>query len=213
MCLAIFKPKGLTIPKESLMAGYACNRSGCGFIYHENGKLHTFKKLVPFTEFYDEYCKIEENHDVAVHFRAATHGPVNDENCHPFVMCRGKFAMIHNGIFRVPLIDRSLSDTGNFCKIVLEPAIKNGTYRDLSKDSKFSKYALEDDNRWGWGTVVLMSADGEITIYKEKNGDWDDGIWYSNNCYKYGQMFRDRDETELVPYSRNFAELEWLGEY
>jgi hypothetical protein len=194
MCLAIYKPKGLTIPKESLMSGYASNRSGCGFLYHEKGKLHHFKKLVSFTEFYEQYLQIEKDHDVAVHFRAATHGPRNDANCHPFLMCGGKFGMIHNGIFHIPMMNRDLSDTGNYCEMVLEPAIKDGSYKD--RDRLFA------DNRWGWGCVVLMGESGEVIIYNEKMGHWNKGVWYSNGGYtnfsakRYGVV----DEKALVPY-------------
>lgn len=174
------------------MAGFASNSSGCGFICRKpDGSLEIFKKVVPFTEFYERYKQIEEAHDVAVHFRAATHGPRNDENCHPWVMCDGKFAMIHNGVFHIPLTNPRLSDTGNFCNLVLEPAILDGSYKDTEK--------MEKDSRWGWGMVVLMGPDGETVIYKEKSGDWDNGIWYSNGCYKWGRMFKEGDEANLKP--------------
>lgn len=195
MCLAIYKPKGLIIPKESLMSGYSGNRSGCGFLYHEKGKLHHFKKLVPFTEFYEQYRQIEQDHDVAVHFRAATHGPRNDANCHPFLMIDGKFGMIHNGIFHVPLTNRALSDTGNYCEMVLEPAIKDGSYKD--------REYLFKSPCWGWGCVVLMSADGEVIIYNEEMGHWNKGVWYSNGGYKWGRFMNMKMESEeqLVPYA------------
>jgi len=200
MCLAIYKPKGKTISKQALMAGYASNSSGCGYIARIGDELRIFKKLVPFTEFYAEYREIEKDFDIAVHFRAATHGPVNNANCHPFVMCDGKFAMIHNGVFHVPLTDTSLSDTGNYCKYILEPAIKDGSYKDVEK--------MEKDPRWGWGMVVLMGTNGETIIYKERNGDWDNGVWYSNGCYKWGARFADEDDVKLFPRRYSFWEVE-----
>ena len=186
MCLAIYKPADHCIAKDNLRSGYYGNHSGCGFCYVEDGKLIVVKGLFSFQEFYDQYHPIEKKHSVAIHFRAATHGPVNAANCHPFVMCDGKFAMIHNGIFSIPIKNAALSDTGNFCEQILEPAIKNGCYKDRNK--------IRNNTSWGWGAVVLMSADGEVVIYNEKFGDWDDGIWYSNKGYQYCRFSRaDRE--------------------
>jgi hypothetical protein len=200
MCLAIYKPRGLTIPKQYLMSGYMGNRSGCGFMFHDQGKLHVFKKMAPFTEFYEAYKEIEKDHDVAVHFRAATHGPRNDANCHPFVMCDGQFAMIHNGIFDIDLKNRELSDTGNFCEQILEPAVRDGSYLEPNPNlQSLHPYRLEKHPRWGWGMVVLMNADGEVIIYNKDQGRMDEGVWYSNGGYRWGR-FEERDEPLLVPY-------------
>ena len=188
MCLAIYKPKGNVISKNSLRSGFYSNCSGSGFCYHEDGKLFVVKGLFSFNEFYEQYKPIEEKHDVAVHFRAATHGPVNNANCHPFVMCDGQFAMVHNGIFRVPMTNKKLSDTGNYCEQILEPAIKDGSYKDKDKIYK--------NPLWGWGAVVLMSATGEVIIYNEEMGGWDKGIWYSNRGYSY-TYFGSFDKTYL----------------
>jgi len=185
MCLALYKPAGKIVAKDNLRAGYYGNCSGCGFCYHDNGNLVVVKGLMTFDEFYEQYKPIELKHDVCAHFRAATHGPVNQANCHPFVMCDGKFAMIHNGIYRVPMKNKALSDTGNFCEQVLEPAILDETYKDKDK--------IYGNPMWGWGAVVLMSGDGEVIIYNEKMGSWDNGVWYSNRGYQYTDFRVDRN--------------------
>ncbi len=111
-----------------------------------------------------------------VHFRLATHGPRNVENCHPFVMCDGKFALIHNGIFPIRLKDPDLSDTGNFCKYIMEPTIKSGRYKDI----ELVEEAI------GWNMICLMGADGEVIVYNAKSGHWNNGVWYSNSGYSWG---------------------------
>lgn len=200
MCLAIHKPKGFVVPKDYLRAGFYSNCSGSGFMYHDNGKLNVVKGLFSFREFYEQVETAgQENHDMSFHFRAATHGPVSDENCHPYAMCDGKFAMLHNGIFRVPMKLQNLSDSGNFAHFILEPAIKNGSYKDIKK--------IHDHPLWGWGAVVLMSANGEVIIYNEEMGGWDDGVWYSNGAYKYGsyvpsKYFEERDSADYRPSPR-----------
>jgi hypothetical protein len=199
MCLAIYKPKGAVIPEKNLMAGFYSNCSGSGFMFHERGTLKVVKDLFSFKEFYKAITDVgQEGHDMGIHFRAATHGPVNKANCHPFEMLNGKFAMLHNGIFRVPLTRKDLSDTGNYCVQVLEPAIKAGTYKNRKE--------MQADPRWGWGAVVLMAANGEVVIYNESMGHWHEGVWYSNHAYTYGSTysgyFQSRNEHEHRPTAR-----------
>lgn len=199
MCLAIYKPKGTVVSEKHLMAGFYSNCSGSGFMFHERGTLKVVKGLFSFNELYKAISDVgQEEHDIGIHFRAATHGPVSAANCHPFAMCDGKYAMLHNGIFRIPMIRKDLSDTGNYSIQVLEPAIKDGTYKNMEK--------MQRDPRWGWGAVVLMGADGEVLIYNEEMGHWHEGIWYSNHAYMYGSSFggwfKDRNESEYRPKAR-----------
>lgn len=188
MCLAIYKPKGRVVSQQRLMSGFYSNCSGCGFIYRDrNGTVNVVKGLMSFNELSAAIDEAgQEGHDMAIHFRAATHGPVNNENCHPFSMLGGKYAMIHNGIFRVPMKRADLSDTGNYCIQVLEPAIKEGSYKNLK--------AMQASPLWGWGAVVLMGPGNETLIYNEEMGHWskDDGVWYSNQAYNYGGFKNER---------------------
>jgi len=199
MCLAIYKPKGTVVSEEYLMSGFYSNCSGSGFMFHDRGTLKVVKDLFSFKEFYKAITDAgQEEHDMGIHFRAATHGPVNKANCHPFEMCNGKWAMLHNGIFHIPLTRKDLSDTGNYSIQVLEPAIKAGTYKNLKE--------MQADPRWGWGAVVLMSAAGEVLIYNEGMGHWHEGVWYSNHAYRYGNGFgsylKRRTELNYKPTER-----------
>jgi glutamine amidotransferase len=210
MCLAIFKPAGKRVAKDSLRAGFYGNCSGSGFAYHEDGKLTVVKGLFTFNEFYEQYHAAELKHDMLVHFRAATHGPLNAANCHPFAMCNGSFAMIHNGIFQVDMRNRTLSDTGNFCEQILEPAILDGSYKDKEK--------IYAHPLWGWGVVVLMGATGEVIFYNEKMGSWDEGVWYSNQGYKWGRFsraiheFLSKKDAEVRPQERAAYIPYWEGD-
>ena len=177
MCLAICKPQGITIPKDHLESGYLANYSdhcGCGFAYNVDGKLVVEKGIMPFDEFYQKYQEVEK-HPMLIHFRLATHKPINTENCHPFTMCDGNFAFIHNGVFRIAIKNLNLSDTGNFCEQVMEPMIKNGRYKN--------KKHME--NLIGWNLCCLMSNTGEVIIYNSESGHWLNGVWYSNHGFMY----------------------------
>lgn len=201
MCLAIYKPKGAVIPQDNLMSGFYSNCSGSGFMFAERGVMKVVKGLMSFNDLYKQIQAVgQEAHAMAIHFRAATHGPVSDANCHPFSMCDGKYAMIHNGIFRVPMKRQDLSDTGNFCIQILEPSIKDGSYKNRTE--------MQARPQWGWGAVVLMGGSGEVLIYNEGMGHWHEGVWYSNTAYQYGryrggnEYFKKQNEAEYKPTAR-----------
>jgi hypothetical protein len=202
MCLAAYKPKGVEIAKQYLRSGYYSNCSGCGFMYHDRGQLHVVKGLMTFNEFYKKVQEAgQKEHDMAFHWRAATHGPVSDENCHPYEMCDGKWAVLHNGICTVPMKLKHLSDSGNFAHSVLQPAILDGTYKDVKR--------MKNHPQWGWGAMVLMGGSGEVIIYNEEMGRWDKdlGAWFSNGAYQYdgysNNIYMDRmDEQGHKPNPR-----------
>lgn len=176
MCLAIYKPAGITIPKIHLFNGFQSNWSvecGSGFSWNVNGELHVVKGILAFDNFYEQYKAVEQ-HPMLVHFRLATHRPVNQENCHPFTMCDNQFALIHNGVFDIEIKNKNLSDTGNFCEQVMEPCIQCGKY----KNKKLMKRIM------GWNMACLMGSNGEVIIYNEELGNWDNNVWYSNRAYR-----------------------------
>lgn len=202
MCLAIFKPAKAVISTEHLLNGYQSNSDGCGFVYPEDGKLHIVKGLFKFKEFLDLYREKEE-YPMLIHFRWATHGDANFINCHPFSVCDGKFALIHNGVIHICQSIPELSDTGNFAKLVMEPLLKDGVHPSKPAFRFLVENAIGNGNK-----VALMSSNGNVTIYNEDEGCHEaaiDGegrpllmtvrmgkdtkripaqVWYSNTCYK-----------------------------
>ena len=190
MCLAIYKPSGIEIPRIHLQSGYETNYSdhcGCGFAWNEGGQLHVVKDIMPFEQFYDQFQTRVGRRSALIHFRLATHRPINQENCHPFTMCNGRFALIHNGIFHIPILNPKLSDTGNFCEQVMEPAILNGSYKNKRKIAM----------TMGWNMCALMSADGEVIIYNDDLNQWHNGIWYSNSAFRYLEWRAERESACL----------------
>lgn len=219
MCLAIFKPAKAVLSTEHLFNGYQSNSDGCGFVYCEDNKLHIVKGLFKFKEFLDLYREKEE-FPMLIHFRWATHGNTNLINCHPFSMCDGKFAMIHNGVIHICQTIQELSDTGNFAKLVLEPLLKEGIHPSKPSFRFLVENAIGNGNK-----IALMSSNGNVTIYNEDEGQHEpaldkDGrqllmtirqggetkkvpahVWYSNACYKVvRQRSRTQHQDELNGY-------------
>lgn len=177
MCIAIYKKKGLTIPRETLEQCFKINDDGAGYMYVKNGKLEIKKGFFFFESFYDEYKK-DEKHQCVIHFRIKTHGSIDGDNCHPFSI-NNELAFVHNGIIS-GFGTKDKSDTFMFNEEVLKPLMdKYG--KQLYTETPFKKLIEE---AIGYSKLIFLDANGTYSIYNEHKGEWADGVWYSNSTYK-----------------------------
>ena len=177
MCIAIYKPEGKILSQATLTECYDSNPDGAGFMYAENKKLHIEKGFFSFQSFYDAFKK-HENKQTVLHFRIKTHGKIDTTNCHPFAV-NNAIGFVHNGIIS-GFGDANHSDTIGFNQSILQPLV-----------SKWGNLALFQDpiidlieGRIGYSKLVFLDRHGNHKIMNEHKGEWDDGIWYSNNSYK-----------------------------
>src|SRR6185295_7173865 len=98
MCIAIYKPEGLVSPEKNLAESFRCNKDGAGFALWDGKKVTISKGFFTYQQFLDAWKAVSqaENTKALVHFRVATHGTIDTDNCHPFQLKDG--ALIHNGI-------------------------------------------------------------------------------------------------------------------
>lgn len=178
MCLAIWKPAGKTIKKEHLENGFASNNHGAGIAFANKGKLTIKKGFFKFEEFYAEYEKVQAL-PCLIHFRIRTSGGQDARNCHPWEVTP-HLALIHNGILRLQE-QNGLSDTGVFATYILRPIVEAGPGNWQRPGIKWLlEEAIGTSNK-----MVLMNGDGEHVILNEKQGDWDNGCWFSNSTWKW----------------------------
>jgi len=177
MCIAIYKPEDKVLSLATLKECYTSNPDGAGFMYAENKKLHIEKGFFSFQSFYDAFKK-HETKQAVIHFRIKTHGKIDTTNCHPFAV-NNAIGFVHNGIIS-GFGDANHSDTIGFNQSILQPLV-----------SKWGNLALFQDpiidlieGRIGYSKLVFLDRHGNHKIMNEHKGEWDDGVWYSNNSYK-----------------------------
>ena len=165
------------ISKSTLRRCYDANPDGAGFMYAEDKQLVVNKGYFTFKEFYKEY-KPHGDKQVLLHFRIKTHGPINKDNCHPFLVNSG-LGFIHNGIIN-GYGSNIKSDTIEFNESILQKIVSKHGNNSLFDDPMVELI----ENVIGYSKLVFLDRHGNYTIMNEKKGNWNDGVWYSNMSWK-----------------------------
>lgn len=180
MCIAIVAPAGKVVRPEHLREAHNSNNDGSGYAYVDKDSNKVVIKKGYFTAeaFTEAYQRtLEEGHGetspMLLHFRIATMGKVERDNCHPFAIDNG--ALIHNGILFYG-VDRSGKDRSD-TRIFAEYVGKSFTYDRVNRNMKFLKNLARSNK------IALLFDDRKYAIINEDLGLWDDGIWYSNRSY------------------------------
>ena len=197
MCIAILNTnKKLT--QDQLLNSYLRNSDGAGLMWSKNGILKTYVNTMEngiedFWDFVDKYDEAwldtmrhpAPNASVGVHFRLATHGAINKDNCHPFVYEQSgmPIAIMHNGILSGYDSDYDTSDTQRFVerfllKNKLNPWAGNHHRKAIEAEVK----------RAGYNKIIFMNDKGQTFIAGEHLGNYEQGSWFSNYGYatRYG---------------------------
>jgi len=204
MCVIIVKPKEGILTRKHLKEAFRVNSHGAGMMFADNGKLFIHKGFFGFRKFYGQYSKYQRqypNSTFVLHFRIASSGLINVENCHPFQVQKGA-GFCHNGIMS-SLADKEHSDTYNFVTKVLNK-LPTGFWHTDDINKKIQKCATSSNSKF-----VLMDYTGRYLIYNEGAGHWRAGCWYSNasytiTSYTYPQFGTTKDtmEESLEEYAR-----------
>jgi len=186
MCLALYKPAGVTPDWSALETGMTYNADGAGFAVAVDGQLIVEKGFFKFEHFKKA---LEPFGDCAaiIHFRISTHGKVNQANCHPFDMRTfgdsggTPLAVIHNGMFFEASNDNpAFSDTWHICRDILHPFwLSDAGYFKRPEYIQMGDMMVGRSNK-----LVFLNADGDFAIWGESNGHWHAGCWWSNHSYE-----------------------------
>lgn len=187
MCVAIYKPKNVILVKRVLKNCFENNPDGAGFAYpDEKGKQIVIERgFFGFRKFWRRYRTVQDR-AMLIHFRIATSGKINAENCHPWELDK-KHAFVHNGKIKDKLDGVNcdeISDTGYFVQEILAPLFKKPGLKGKHWWGGFSFKWLMEQSIGTDNKMAILGADGMATIFNEAKGEWQYETWFSNNTYR-----------------------------
>lgn len=177
MCIAILNTKGI-INKDTLLTCWNNNNDGAGMIYTtKNNELKVFKELTNFEKFYKEYNKqrkANKESNFVLHFRIATSGKIDLNNCHPFKVNKN-LAFVHNGMIDIELMNNAVSDTYTFNETII---------KNLGSSFLYNEAIIRLIEAYiGYSKLIFLNNLNEAFIINEQLGHWDGDNWYSNTSY------------------------------
>jgi glutamine amidotransferase len=185
MCIIAAIPTKKQISKATLQRCWNNNQHGGGFMFTDGKKIHTFKEMSSFKRYWKAFVHARETYpesSFVCHFRISTHGKINEENCHPFLV-NPKLGFAHNGIIRNAPTSPNYSDTYMFNVTILQNLPSNFL-------SNVSIQLLLQEYIGSGSKLAFLSYDNKITLINEKAGQWDEnGVWFSNGGYKEYDYF------------------------
>ncbi len=178
MCIAVLKKEGMILTEQTIRNCWEANDDGAGFMYAEKGKLHIHKGYFSLDKFLEAY-EPHKNKLAVLHFRIRTHGNIDTDNCHPFVV-DNNLAFVHNGtITGVSMHDNTKSDTWHFNEQIIKELRKK--YKSFFLDPIMQKLIKDSI---GWSKLIFLNSKGQYSIVGESAGTWDSNCWFSNGSYK-----------------------------
>ena len=207
MCLLTFMKRGFTADVNDLRRGAQYNDDGFGFAVHAGSSVITGHGM-NFEKVLEQFLHVRAKHDgVALfHSRITTHGNTDVSNCHPFRVGGDNLTVVgHNGMLPIKLDKgETRSDTRIFAENYLPSlggvyALDNPeTFNTVSQWARGSKLVVITANQW---------ANSDHYILNEKDGHWEDGVWWSNYSYCY-----EPAKTYSYGYSSSYTTGGWSGE-
>ena len=140
--------------------------------------LYTLKEMRSgelFYKAYQQYRRVHLDSYFILHFRIATAGKINEDNCHPFVVNEG-LAFVHNGIISKVRTCVNYSDTYYFNADILQ---------NLPADFTENEATLElIEAAIGASKLVFLNSKNEPLILNSHLGHYVENVWYSNRSYE-----------------------------
>lgn len=180
MCIIVISEKK-PLKLASFVDFHAHNQDGAGIMTAHDGKVHTHVSLDGPSAMYTQYMQMyREGVPMFLHYRMKTHGKIDLDNTHPYLVYRwenGKeLWMMHNGVLTTGnKTNPDMSDTWHFIQERLQ---------ELSRD--YPKWFMNVELlEWlgkfiGNNRFVLLDSDGDYGIVNYQQWTEYDDHLYSN---------------------------------
>ena len=175
MCLILHRPTGVPIPPEYLERASERNPDGWGIMSTNRGKIKISRGIKPAT--FSRSLVSHGEAELFVHFRLCTHGAINLKNTHPFSICGGRYAVMHNGVIPIDCPDPAYSDTWHYCHTSLEPWLQANPA--VFDDPIFTASIQEHVGQHN--KLVILRDDGQYRVVNPDSWCTRSGIWLSNS--------------------------------
>lgn len=195
MCQIIVKEAGQKFDMKKLDKAQGWNEDGYGVTWFEGKQLQTFKTM-DYNRFKAILSTLKK-HKAVAHLRNTTRGTTCLDNNHPFPIPSGM--MFHNGT----ISGLTCSTAGGSDTKKLAELLNDCEYNVIDDIAPLLQNIIGDTiNR-----LVFFEDDGEITIINEDLGQYEDGIWYSND---YHTRADKRGAVSSSTYTSDFLKThEW----
>lgn len=202
MCIAIVNQQH-TIDEETFNTCWEHNPDGGGIAYIEDRQVKIMKEMRSASRMYSNYIKIRKHNalPMIIHFRIATSGSVDEDNCHPFQVSPD-IVMAHNGILDHVKPTQAVNDTRVFIQEVLSELPGDFLYHTAIR--RLISGFIGDSK------LVFLDSYGMCHIINENLGHWDvqHNNWFSNYSYLAPSVpdelfLRERYRKPAGPATRN----------
>ena len=172
MCIAIVKPRGVSLAEDRLRLCFENNPDGAGFAIATDQGVVIHKGYTTFKAFLTAYREYRvDEHAALVHFRITTRGENSARNHHPFPVAAG--GLVHNGtIGWLGTAGKGPSDTALFADLL----------QDMTVD-QWRRLRPLIEHSTGWSRFALLTHEGEAVLFNAAEWEEADGALYSNDSY------------------------------
>lgn len=176
MCIVAIKLGGVQRPTDTQLQEMCLrNHDGFGYVTYNGKKLQVYKTM-DSQDYIERVKQIPDSQPVIYHCRIATHGSVQQKNCHPFLSKDKKWAFAHNGVLTIQN-EGDMTDSETFFKRLALPLIKAG--HKPNDGGVFDRMVA-----CVIGSSKFAFMDNKGNIYHYGNYIEDGGVLYSNSSYK-----------------------------
>jgi len=201
MCLIIHRPVGCEIPARWLENAMSHNSDGWGIMASIDGILQIRKGLA--SKKFKKNLAFFDGHEVFIHFRYATHGGINVDNCHPFTIVNGEYAVMHNGVIGIDTKENAArSDSWHWSNRVLAPILNR---IPCVADPILTPWI--EKNVGTANKIVVLRSNGDYTIANHAQGTMMEGCWLSN-VYSIAPVRHYRSVSKATAW-----QWEWTDKY